>query len=293
MRILHRREQMSLRKTSLRSVLCGWMFPATVLTPGRRFGSHWFILAALLPGLFTPPGIRAQRASGEDATINPTWLIDCPVAGILPKTSGAMDVWLYPDGGVLAVASYGLLRNVNVGVSFGGTNVVGAGGITWNHLPGVSARWRVLEEKERLPALVLGFDSQGKDGWIPDWRQYVFKSPGLYVTLSKNYVFLGSVAFHGGINYSLERHDKDWDPNIFIGIEKSAGSIISVIGEYNFCFDNDRDAHGFWNGALNVGVRAATNIGFNVDLQFKNLLLSDFYIDKVIRELRVQYVRYL
>lgn len=263
--------------------------------PGEHFGRLGFcgIITSMFLSLMLCTPAAAQRSSGENPTINPTWLIDCPVAGILPRTSGAIDVWLYPGGGVLAVASYGVMRNLNVGLSFGGTNLIGAGGITWDHLPGLSARWRAFEEQLRVPAIVVGFDSQGKDGWIPEWRQYVFKSPGIFVTLSKNYVFLGTISFHGGVNYTLERHDDDWDPNLFIGVDKSIGPMLSFISEYNFSFDNDRNAKGFWNGALNIGLRAATNIGFNVDFQLKNLLLSDFYTTKVIRELRVQYVRYL
>ena len=46
-------------------------------------------------------------------------------------------------------------------------------------------------------------------------------------------------------------------------------------------------------GSLGTGVRVSTNIGFNVDILFKNLLTSEFAHDKIIRAIRIQYVRYL
>lgn len=247
----------------------------------------------LLSLLLLASTVNAQRAAGDRANIDPTFLVDMPVAGIIPTTAGAIDTYLYPDGGILAGFTYGLMPNLNVGISFGGTRIIGSGGITWNNLPGISARYRIAEETILYPAVVLGFDSQGHDGWTPSLRQYVIKSPGFFAALSKNYQFLGTVSFHGGMNYTLERNDDDFDPNLYLGAEKSIGPIVSWLFEYNFAFDNDRNQRGFWNGSLGTGFRVSTNIGFNADILFKNLLTSDFVHDKIIRSVRIQYVRYL
>ncbi|MDX9758079.1 MAG: hypothetical protein RBU27_02870 [Bacteroidota bacterium] len=253
------------------------------------------ILAALCFALVTllTTGLHAQRSAGDRANIDPKFLVDMPVAGIIPTTAGAVETYLYPNGGLLAAFTYGLLPNLNIGLSFGGTNLIGSGGITWNNLPGISARYRVMEESNVNPAVVAGFDSQGRDGWIPSMRQYVMKSPGFFVAVSKNYQFHGTISFHGGANYTLERNDEDYDPNLYIGMEKSIGPIVSWLAEYNFAFDNDRNSKGFWNGSLGTGFRISTNIGFNADILFKNLLTSEFPNDKVIRAIRIQYVRYL
>lgn len=249
------------------------------------------VLTALL--LVFAMNAHGQRSAGDRANIDPQFLVDMPVAGIIPATAGAVENYLYPDGGVLTGVTYGLMTNLNVGVSFGGTRLIGSGGITWNNLPGIAVRYRVLEENVHSPAIILGFDSQGHDGWIPSLRQYVMKSPGFFVAMSKNYDFHGTVSFHGSMNYTLERNDDDFDPNIFLGAEKSIGPLVSCLIEYNFAFDNDRDSKGFWNGSLGTGIRVSTNIGFNVDILFKNLLASEFVYNKVIRAVRIQYVRYL
>ncbi len=249
-----------------------------------------FALALLV---FPASPTAAQRSAGAMANIDPTFLIDMPVAGILPATSGAIDTWLYPDGGMLVSASYGLITNLNVGLSFGGTNLIGSGTIIWNRMPEIMVRYRVLEESRIYPAIVLGFDTQGKDGYLRSQKQYVVKSPGFFMSVSKNYSFLGTVSFHGGLNYTLERYDDDTEPNLWVGLEKSIGPLVSGLFEYNFAFDNDKDRKGFWNGSLNLGVRFPTNIGFNADILFKNLLHSEFYYPQVVREIRIQYIRYL
>jgi hypothetical protein len=249
--------------------------------------------ALVISLLLLAVNVKCQRSAGDRANIDSQFLVDMPVAGIIPATAVSVDTYLYPDGGLLGGFTYGLLTNLNVGLSFGGTRLIGSGGITWNNLPGLAIRYRVLEENVYNPAVIVGFDSQGHDGWVPFLRQYVMKSPGFFVAASKNYQFFGTISFHGGANYTLERNDDDFDPNIFVGVEKSIGPIVSWLAEYNFAFDNDRNNHGFWNGSLGTGMRISTNIGFNADFLFKNLLTSDFSNDKVIRAIRIQYVRYL
>jgi hypothetical protein len=257
--------------------------------------------------------VRAQRAAGSESNIDPMFLIDTPTAGMLPTTAGSADLYMYPDGGVVATLVYAPLRNINVGISYGGTRIIGSGGILWNPWPGVMFRYRLIEESVQYPAIVAGFDSQGQDGWVPGdidgWRQYVIKSPGIFVAASKNYAFYGMLSFHGGLGYTLERNDRDYSPNLWLGAEKSVGSVVSLLAEYNFAFDNDKGRKGFWNGSLNTGVRVSTHIGLNLDIYFKNLVTSSVYKtpsgdvlqdgtplfsgSHLIRALRVQYVRYL
>jgi hypothetical protein len=180
-----------------------------------------------------------------------------------------------------------------VGVFFGGTQLIGSGNITWDPLPGILVRYRIFEENDKYPALVAGFDSQGRDGWIPSCKQYTIKGPGIFLAASKNYALYGNISFHGGVNYTIERSDKDYSPNIWAGVEKTIGPRFSVLGEYNFGFDNDKERKGFWNGSLSTGVRVSTNIGLNIDVFFKNLTSSPLHYNHMVRSLRVQYVRYL
>jgi len=200
---------------------------------------------------------------------------------------------MYPEGGMLIGAIYGIKTNLNIGLFYGGTGIIGSGAVMWDNMPGILVRYRLLEESPKNPAVVFGFDSQGRDGFIKSEKRYVVKSPGFFLTASKNYALLGLISFHGGVGYTLERNDDNSNPNVYLGIEKTIGPIVSFLAEYNCAFDNEKTRNYFWSGYLNMGLRFSTNIGLNADVLFKNLLSSPFYYPKMVRTVRIEYVRYL
>src|SRR5690242_12018908 len=108
----------------------------------------------------------AQGSAGEGATYEPRYLIDLPTAGILPHAAVALDMDFTEHGAVLTTFSYGLWGRVNIGLSYGGGNIIGTGDPNWNKSPGFALRLRVIEESVMFPAIALGFDSQGKEGHI-------------------------------------------------------------------------------------------------------------------------------
>jgi hypothetical protein len=84
---------------------------------------------------------------------------------------------------------------------------------------------------------------------------------------------MGSLSLHGGVNYSLERGDDDTDPDFFVGIEKTIGSSVSAVGEYDLGLnDTNQDALGRGKGYLNVGLRASLGKGFTLSLNLKDIL---------------------
>ena len=256
----------------------------------RHPESFFPFTSLLLFFILTLPSF-SQRTAGDEANIQPHFIIDTPIAGLLPDRVGEAGLYFYPEGGTLLNLSFGLGEKFNFGLSFGGTNLVGSGKVDWNKLPAIMVRYRLFEEQSITPALLVGFDSQGKDGYQEEWRQYTIKSPGFFLSVSKNYKLYGILSFHSALTYSLERRDGDKAPNVFIGMEKSIGSSVSFLSEYNFCFDSDNDEKGFWNGMLNVGLRISTAFGINIDVYFKNLLTNKFYYPHLYRALRIQYVR--
>ena len=150
---------------------------------------------------------------------------------------------------------------------------------------------RLIEENLAFPAIVLGFDSQGKDGYIRSLNRYVIKSPGLYAAFSKNYALLGFLSIHGGINYSLERADGDRDFNVFAGAEKTLGSVISLVAEYNLAMnDNNGEAIGNGGGYLNAGLRWAIGSGLTLSVYFKDLVHNGGSWEVANRTVRIEYV---
>jgi hypothetical protein len=214
----------------------------------------------------------AQGSAGTSGKLEPRVLVDVPTAGMLDKGSFAIDLSFYQEGGILFGLSAGIFNRLSFGISYGGSRLIGSQDPILDELPGVNLKIRVLEETPLLPALAIGFDSQGKDGYLKELRRYVIKSPGLYAVLSKNYLFLGYLSLHGGVNYSFEQNDDDRDFNAFLGLEKTLGPVFSLVTEYNLAFnDNSGHAIGRGRGYLNAGFRWTVGSGLTLTVNLKDL----------------------
>lgn len=235
-----------------------------------------------------------QGAAGSEGQLEPRYLVDMPTAGMLDKGSMAIDVDFYQEGGVLLALSAGVLDRLSFGISYGGSHLIGSSSPVMNEMPGVNVKIRVIEESVAFPAIAIGFDSQGKDGYIKDMDRYTVKSPGLYAAASKNYTMLGFFSLHGGINYSFERADNDKDFNVFFGAEKTIGPILSLVLEYNMGLnDNGDDAIGKGKGYVNTALRCALGNGLTIAVHIKDLIHNGQDTGVANRTVRLEYARAL
>ena len=233
-----------------------------------------------------------QGSAGTGATIEPQYLVDVPTAGIIPGGNLALDMDFYESGGLLLGASIGVFDRIHFGISYGGVGIIGSDRPTWNRSPGFVVRLRIIDETVPIPAIAIGFDSQGKEAYLDEFNRYTIKSPGFYAVLSKNYSAAGYLGVHGGINYSLERADGDKDPNLFVGIEKSIGPSVSVLGEYNLgANDSNREARGRGRGYLNFGLHVSVGNGFTFGIHLKDLLRNQQDVTIGNRTLQLEYVQ--
>jgi hypothetical protein len=211
---------------------------------------------------------------GADA---PCRLIDTPTAGSLSAREFLYESQVFDGGGVVQRALFGLTDYVNIGVSYGGSNIVGSERVTWQPHIGFQFRVRLIEETMRGPALAFGFDSQGEGPFLPGEKldRFRHKSRGIYLVLSRNYRFLGNLGFHGGINYSLETDDGDIDPSFWAGFDKNLGKHFDFRGEYDFAV-NDGRKHSMVadRGYLNAMVIWRFGKGFGLEFDLRNILRS-------------------
>lgn len=243
----------------------------------------------LFLSLITP--VQAQSYAGESATIEPTMLIDKPTAGLLKRGSYAVSSNFFQNGGVLVGLSVGIFEPFTFGISYGGTDIIGPNKIKMNPLPGVNAKLRLVSEGILLPAFALGFDSQGKEPYIDSLKRYTIKSPGAYVVASKNYFILGNLSVHAGLNLSMEKNDGDGDLDMFVGLEKSLGSDISIMFEYDFATNDDNNrAIGKGNGYLNFGFRWTWGKGLVVGFNLKNITKNQNNVNIGNRTLQIDYI---
>ncbi len=234
----------------------------------------------------------AQGSAGTNAKYEYRSLIDMPTAGVLEKGFAGVAIDILPNGVLIAQVEAGAFNNFCFGISYGGSNIIGSGSPDWYNLPGIYAKFRFMDETRVIPAIAVGFDSQGKGLYDDELDRYQIKSPGFYVSASKNFELLGYLSIHGMINYTLERDDSDKDPNIVLGLEKTIGGPVSLYIEYDFAFnDNGVNSFGSGKGYLNAGLRWSISQGFTIGLDFRDLL-SNQEIDtyKADRALYIEYI---
>ena len=217
-----------------------------------------------------------------------TRLVDSPTAGLVEKGRYAMDIRLFANGGVAGRLQAGALKRLRIGLSFGGERLIGEGDIDWYPRVEVTARYRVVEENQIWPALVLGYETQGY-GAYGDGR-YQVKSKGYYLAASKNYASsFGQFGLHAGANLSREHADDD-DWSAWFGLDKSINDELSLIGEYELARNDDGpQARGIQEGYLNVGARWVVGPQLKIALYLKNTLSSGRFDPHSSRELSVIY----
>ena len=222
-------------------------------------------------------------------------LVDMPTAGILARGAYDINLRMQPEGNLLLGVSIALLDRLNFGFSYGGNNIIGYGNAQWNPQPGFQIKYRIFEESYWAPGVALGFDSQGFGRYFEEANRYATKSRGFYAAASKNYKFLGRLAFHGGANYSIEqRRGPDNPVDVFVGLEKSLNPELTLIGEYDFGFNDDiRDqAFGEGRGYLNAGVKWLFNQKMLMEFDLKNLTRNgygDQPTAKISRTVKIAY----
>jgi len=60
---------------------------------------------------------------------------DVPTAGMLPKGTVNLDVDFYQEGGVLLGVSFGIFNRLSLGLSYGGSNLIGGDKPVMNEVP--------------------------------------------------------------------------------------------------------------------------------------------------------------
>ncbi len=240
-------------------------------------------------------------------------LVDCPTAEVLERGSYAFNTLVYPEGGALVGVGIGLLHNLSVGFTYGGLEVIGSGEPDWNPRVEFQARLKLIQESFALPAIALGFDSQGFGRYFEDFpdeavepdperrlrvERYQVKSKGFYAVGSKHYVFLGTLGLHGGVNYSLENEDDDEALNFFFGVEKSLSPELSLLAEYDMAVNDNQDNEAFGDGVgyLNIGLSwiFAERLRIEVDLRnlFENSEGEFKEVGQWSRGIQIEYLEY-
>ncbi len=221
--------------------------------------------------------------------------VDMPTAGVLHPRQYALDVQMSRGGNVAMTLGVGVFPDLMIGVGFGGSGIIGTDDVHWQKLPSAMIRWRVIDEALLFPAIAVGFESQGNEGWDDAAGRFTVKSPGLYASASKYFSWLGFFGIHGCLNYSLDQaSDASLNDarfmNLTVSVEKSIGGQVIATAEYNAGW-NDHNVQRFGGdrGYLNLGVRWHTGGGLALELDVKDILGNQEGIRGASRVVRISY----
>jgi hypothetical protein len=204
-------------------------------------------------------------------SLQPIYVIDKPTAGILPDRSYNLMGRTGPESSFLVDARLGMWDRVQVGISYGMQQVFSHDHVTFNDLPGLNARVRIVDEM-KWPAIALGFDNQGQGYYHKDLERYDRKSLGFYAVASKNWAFkLGEFSLHGGTNYSLENSD-DSSVNVFVGGDWLVFHRLSFLLDADAGLnDNGSESFGEGGAYVDAGLRFFFMESFSASLYFRDL----------------------
>ncbi|HQP71018.1 MAG TPA: YjbH domain-containing protein [Clostridiales bacterium] len=227
--------------------------------------------------------------------VNTKRMVDIPTAFTLKQAEIELSGRLYATDGMSTEINIGIFRDFFLGVSYGGSRIIGSEKPVWNGHPGVRLQYRLLPEEYYYPNIALGFDSQGYGVWIDP--RYQVKSKGFFLVFSKNYFVsegdLGTLGLHAGANYCVTEEAVPGDDNInaFLGFDKSLLKNMTLLCEYDFAFNDNSDnslvSRG--KGYLNIGLRWSFGNQLHLEFDIKDILKNFKGADNVSRELRVIY----
>ncbi len=221
-------------------------------------------------------------------------VIHCPTAGVLKQGQYQINLSAFGNGGAQGGVAMGLFNRFMFGVSFGGDGLIGYDEPEGNKFPGVLVKYRMIDETFGFPAITIGFDMQGHGPWYDDASRYLYKSPGGFVTLSRNWVSdYGRFGIHLGANYNTIETDDQRSVDGFAGIDFSLNEQVAIMMEYDLGLDDATDDQRFGDpsfGYLNAGVRLTFAQALVIQFDFIDLLNSSAETPGIGREIRIVYV---
>ena len=229
--------------------------------------------------------------------VPPTDIIDAPTAGTLPRGCFDMVMRVYSNGGILGKTSIGLSNRFMLGMSYGAEGIISDRSTNRNPRIEFNIKLRLIDEDAYLPAIAIGYNSQGYGAYIDSMERYTFKSKGFYAVMSRSFDFYGSTAGgHVGVNYSLENNvDHEEEPSVFFGLDTRFNNNIGILLEYDMGLNDNRASQGFAKGRgyFNMGIKWIYSENLELEIVLKDMLINRKVGATTFgRELRFTYIEF-
>ncbi len=242
-----------------------------------------------------------NTASAQDLAVKPlNQLIDCPTAGGPEARNYNFTLRAFPEEGILLGFRMGLFPRFALGISYGGSQVLGYSKPKWNPAPGVSISYRLIDESTVMPAIAIGFINQGYGKWNKELDRYLYKAKGFYAVTGKYFILkgLGEFGLHGGLNQNALTGD-DNRLDFWLASDYHINEQIAFIAEYSAAINDQglTESLGDGHGYFNAGVRWSFGERLAIDLILRDILvnLNDETRtgQQIGREIRIIYIETL
>lgn len=172
--------------------------------------------------------------------------IDQPVPISLGHAEYYASARLWGSGGVMVRFGIGLFNRLTLGMSYGGDSIFGRAtpGLYGRHRPDFQARLAILQEEGYVPNLLLGFENQGYDSYLPQPQDvYEVREKGVYLCAGKT---VDAIRTHCQLGVS---YWKGLDG--FLALNALLTDQAELIAEYDPAFNDTTDRN---RGYLNFGI---------------------------------------
>ncbi len=175
------------------------------------------------------------------------YMIDQPNIEFHKHGEYGMQLRFGPTGEIIGYAQIGLLDRLVLGLSYGASNLIGAGNPDFYQKPGIQAKILIVEQSFVVPQVIFGFDSQGYGAYY--FSGYDIMSKGLYLQAGEVFHYPGfEIVPSLAINYSFEQ---DGRVDLFGGVVFAISST-QLIVDYSPNLNDNEDQN---KGYLNTGIR--------------------------------------
>lgn len=210
-----------------------------------------------------------------------SYLVDQPDLTVLSHGVYNVQLRFGPVGEILAYGGIGLWDRLTMGVSYGASNLIGAGDPEFYHQPGVQIRVLAVQPGVVMPQVIVGFDNQGYAGYSGD--RYGIMSKGLYVQIGQRFEYPELLIEPNlGANYCFE---EDGRFDLFAGVKFGIGSTY-LIADYSPNIDDDIDDN---KGYLNLGLRFVFYEEMFFEVALRDLLDNGSGEDQMNRMIKIGY----
>lgn len=135
-----------------------------------------------------------------------TLIIDVPTASVLDKYQASLMTRAYANGTVMESMDFGVIPQVNIGVSLAVYELVGNSKDIKVLVPDFQAKWKVFDGNLYFPAIAIGYDGR-RYGYIKPTKKYLDDRKGGYVAMTRE-IFVPGLEATAGVNLSdFDHHD--------------------------------------------------------------------------------------